>query len=160
MMNTLRRIDRKTSDEDAWNILENSEYGFLCTINPDGTPHCVPMCHVVMDGCVYFHCARAGQKLDNLRRDARASFSCVLSSEILRAEYSVKYASCMAEGMLEEVSNEGERQKAMRRLNEKYCPDHLDCPAYERTMRGMPAVVMLRLRVDALCGKANRGRLD
>ena len=48
-------------------------------------------------------------------------------------------------------------QKAMRRLNEKYCPDHLDCPAYERTMRGMPAVVMLRLRVDALCGKANRG---
>ena len=48
----------------------------------------------------------------------------------------------------------------MRRLNEKYCPDQLDCPAYERTMRGMPAVVMLRLRVDALCGKANRGRLD
>ena len=159
-MNTLRRIDRKTSDADAMRILQDSLYGTLATVNEDGSPYCVPMSHVVWNGALYFHCARAGQKLDNLRRDARASFSCVLSSEILRAEYSVKYASCMAEGMLEEVSDEGERQKAMRRLNEKYCPDHLDCPAYERTMRGMPAVVMLRLRVDALCGKANRGRLD
>ena len=40
-MNTIRRIDRKTSDEDAMRVLSESLYGTLATINEDGSPYCV-----------------------------------------------------------------------------------------------------------------------
>lgn len=159
-MNTLRRIDRKTSDEDALRILSDSLYGTLATVNEDGSPYCIPMSHVVWNGALYFHCARAGQKLDNLRRDARAFYSCVRNVRVLGPEFAMEYASCAVEGRVETVTDEAERAGAMRALCEKYCPDDVDSHAYERTMRAMPAVVMLRMSLDGVCGKANRGKLD
>ncbi len=159
-MNTLRRIDRKTSDEDALRVLSESLYGTLATVNEDGSPYCVPMSHAVWNGALYFHCARAGQKLDNLRRDARAFYTCVRNVRVLGPEFAMEYSSCAVEGRVEEVTDEAERAGAMRALCEKYCPDDVDSDAYARTMRAMPAVVMLRMPLDSVCGKANRGKLD
>ena len=158
-MRPMRRVDRKTSQEDAVRILQESDTGFLSTINEDGSPYCVPMAFVYLDGALYFHCARAGQKLDNLQRDARACFTCVLHSKTAPAEYTIYFASCVAEGTVHVVESEEERLRANRALTEKYCPDHLDCPAYDRMMRGMPAIVILRMDLSDLCGKANKGQL-
>ena len=159
-MNTLRRIDRKTSDADAMRILSESLYGTLATVNEDGSPYCVPMSHVVWNGALYFHCARAGQKLDNLRRDARAYYSCVLNVRVISDQFAMEYASCAVEGIVETVTDAEERSGAMRALCEKYCPDDVDTGSYERTMQVMPAVVMLRMSLDGVCGKANRGKLS
>ena len=159
MMNTLRRIDRKLAEEDALAVLRESEYGFLATVNGDGSPHCVPIAFVLWEGALYFHCARAGQKLDNLRRDGRAQFSCVLRSRVVPMQFTVEYASAMADGLVTVVEDEAERQAAMRALCEKYDPEGTGTPAWERAMRGMPATVLLRMEITALCGKANRGRL-
>ena len=159
-MNTLRRIDRKTDDADALHILRDSLYGTLATVNENGSPYCIPMSHVVWNGALYFHCARAGQKLDNLRRDARAFYSCVLNVRVLGPEFSMEYASCAVEGRVEIVTDEAERLHAMRAMCEKYCPDDVDTDAHARTMRAMPAVVMLRMSLDSVCGKANRGKLE
>ena len=65
----------------------------------------------------------------------------------------------MAEGTVHVVESEEERLRAKRALTEKYCPDHLDCPAYDRMMRGMPVIVILRMDLSDLCGKANKGQL-
>ncbi len=159
MIKTLRRIDRKLSEEDAWAVLRDSEYGFLTTINDDGTPHCVPMSYALYDGALYFHCARAGQKLDNLRRDDRAQFTCVLHSRTVPLQFTVEFASCMADGTVHIVEDEGERQTAIRAICQKYDPEGLDTPACDRALQGMPATVILRMEITALCGKANRGRL-
>lgn len=159
MMNTLRRIDRKLTEEDALAVLRESEYGFLATVNEDGSPHCVPIAFVLWEGALYFHCARAGQKLDNLRRDGRAQFTCVLRSRVVPMQFTVEYASAMADGVVTVVDNEAERQAVMRALCEKYDPEGTGTPAWERAMRGMPATVMLRMEIAALCGKANRGKL-
>ena len=140
-------------------ILRDSLYGTLATVNEDGSPYCVPMSHVVWNGALYFHCARAGQKLDNIRRDARAFYSCVLDVQILGPEFSMKYASCAVAGRVEIVTDEAEREGAMRALCEKYCKEDVDTPAYHRTMGVMPAVVMLRMPLDDICGKANKGKL-
>ncbi|HIX34193.1 MAG TPA: pyridoxamine 5'-phosphate oxidase family protein [Candidatus Gemmiger avium] len=159
MINTLRRIDRKLSYEDAMTVLRESEYGFLSTINEDGTPHCVPLAFALYNGALYFHCARAGQKLDNLRRDNRAQFTCVRNSRTVPMQFTIEFASCMVDGLVHFVEDEQERMDAMRAICEKYDPEGLDTPSYERIMRGMPAVVMLRMEITALCGKANRGKL-
>ena len=157
MMNPLRRVDLKTTPEQAMEILCQSEYGFLSTINPDGTPHSVPIAFAVEGEYIYFHCARAGQKLDNLNRDNRASFSCVARYIPCPEKYNVAYSSCMVEGHVERVTDEAERTRSMKALVDKYCPGQWDSESCLRTMRGMPAVVMLRMKIENICGKANRG---
>lgn len=159
-MRDLRRMDRKLSDEDALRVLRESEYGFLATVNEDGSPYVVPLAGAMADGrTVYFHCARAGQKLENLAREPRACYTCVLYAENQPAEFTQLYASCVAEGTVRLVTDEAERQKGMQAIMEKYSAAYIGTPAYEKTMRGMPAVVVLALDVTALQGKGNRGRL-
>ena len=159
MLKPLRRVDRQTSREDALRVIAESEYGFLAVTGEDGVARAIPMAHVLVGECLYFHCARAGQKLDDLARRPRAGYTCVLHARNVPDAYTVQYASAMAEGAVSIVTEEAERQAAMRALMEKFSPAYLDCPAYEKTMRGMPAVVMLKMELDAVCGKANRGKI-
>ena len=158
-MRDLRRMDRKLSEEDALTVLRDCEYGFLCTVNGDGSPYAVPMCAALVGRTLYFHCARAGQKLENLAARPRACFSCVLYAENQPSKFTYVYASCVAEGNVRLVTDEAERQAGMRAICEKYSGDWMDGPEHERAMRGMPAVVMLAMEVDAFQGKGNRGRL-
>ena len=158
-MRELRRTDRKLSEEDALTVLRESEYGFLCTVNEDGTPYAVPICAALVGRTLYFHCARAGQKLDKLAARPRACYSCVLYAENQPREFTYVYASCVAEGKVRTVTDEAERQAGMRAICEKYSSAWIGSPEHERAMRGMPAVVMLAMEVDAFQGKGNRGRL-
>ena len=97
--------------------------------------------------------------LTTLNRDGRAQFTCVLHSRTVPFQFTVEFASCMADGVVRIVEDEAERWEAMRALCQKYDPRALDTPAYERAMRGMPAAVMLRMEITAMSGKANRGQL-
>ena len=158
-MRELRRQDRKLSEADARRVLEESEYGFLATVNEDGSPYVVPMAAALCGNTLYMHCSRAGQKLDNIRRDARACYTCVLYADNQPAEFAMNFASCVAEGRVRIITDEQERMTGMRAIAAKYSKEYLDTPGYERTMRGMPAVVMLAMELDGFQGKANRGRL-
>lgn len=160
-MRDLRRMDRKLSEQDALRVLRESEYGVLATINADGSPYAVPMAGALAENgrTLYFHCARAGHKLENLDREPRACFTCVLYAKNQPAEFTQLYASCVAEGRVRRVTGEEERLRAMGLLMEKYSAEYIGTPAFEKTMRGMPAVVILALEVEAFQGKANRGQL-
>lgn len=158
-MRELRRQDRKLSDADARKVLAESEYGFLSTINEDGSPYSIPMAGALVGDTLYFHSGKAGHKLDNLRRDARACYSCVLYAENEPSTLSMNYASCVAEGTVRFVTDEEEREKAMRAIVTKYAPEELDGNTYCRTMKVMPAVVILAMEVTDFQGKANKGKL-
>lgn len=158
-MQQMRRMDRKLSDDDTRQVLERSEYGFLATINEDGSPYCIPMNAALVGNTLYFHGAKAGHKLNNLRRDARACYSAVYSAVNIPAEFTYNYASCVATGTLREITDEAERMAAMRALVTKYSADFIDTPGYERTMRGMPAVVLFALEIESVQGKANKGQM-
>lgn len=158
-MPQMRRKDRELSPQDARTVLEQSEYGFLATVNEDGSPYCVPMNGVLVGDVLYFHGAKAGQKLDNLRRDGRACFSAVLSAENQPAEFTFLYASCVATGVLCEIADEAERMAAIRAICQKYSAEYVDTDAYTRTLKSMPALVLFKLEIETLTGKANKGKL-
>ena len=46
----------------------------LC-MTADGWPYGIPMDHVLLDGKLYFHCAKAGKKLEALREDDRVCYT-------------------------------------------------------------------------------------
>lgn len=55
-------------------ILNLTNIGRLATNGADGFPYITPVNFVVWHDNVYFHCARKGEKLDNLIRDSNVCF--------------------------------------------------------------------------------------
>jgi uncharacterized protein len=55
-------------------ILASANIGRMATVDADGYPYVTPVNFVFHEGCVYFHCALQGEKLDNIDRDPRVGF--------------------------------------------------------------------------------------
>ncbi len=55
-------------------ILASTNIGRMATVDAEGYPYITPVNFVFHEGCVYFHCAPKGEKLDNLTRDPRVCF--------------------------------------------------------------------------------------
>lgn len=55
-------------------VLESTNIGRMATVGADGYPYVTPVNFVFFRGCIYFHCAPKGEKLDNIQRDSRVCF--------------------------------------------------------------------------------------
>ena len=77
MFRPMRRIKQQLGEDESWDVLRNAKRGVLSVIGDEDWPygmHLNPYCE---DGKIYFHGAKAGHKIDALRRDARASFTAI-----------------------------------------------------------------------------------
>ena len=63
-----------TNPAELARILDAASIGRMATIGRDGYPYVTPVNFVYDQGCIYFHCAHKGEKLDNIARDARVCF--------------------------------------------------------------------------------------
>ena len=72
MFREMRRKRQALSMEETAAILYRGTSGVLALSGDDGYPYAVPMSYVYTDGKIYFHCAKAGHKLDALKRHAKA----------------------------------------------------------------------------------------
>ncbi len=63
-----------TNPAELERILAAATIGRMATVGPDGYPYITPVNFVYDRGCIYFHCALKGEKLDNIARDARVCF--------------------------------------------------------------------------------------
>ena len=71
----MRRSQCEVKDnEKIEEILRRCHIGRLATVGADGYPYITPLNYVYWQGAIYFHCARQGEKLDNIARDARVCF--------------------------------------------------------------------------------------
>ena len=68
-MRKMRRSDRATTAEKAWEILENAEYMTLSMMGAEGVPYGVTLSFARVGESLYFHCANEGYKLDSLRKN-------------------------------------------------------------------------------------------
>jgi cytidylate kinase len=126
----LRRKDRMLEDEKGMALLERGEYGMLalCGDGEAGAwPYAVPLSYILMDGVVYFHCAKEGRKTDMLARNNRVCFTVVSDTQPVYSKgFSTYYESVMVFGHVSPVEDEEEKYRALFRLAEKYLPDHMD----------------------------------
>ena len=85
MFREMRRARQALSREECEDILRRGTSGVLAVTGDGGWPYAVPLSYCYRDGKLWFHCARAGQKLENLAARPRACFSCVLYAENRKA---------------------------------------------------------------------------
>ena len=122
----MRRKDRERDAAFAYEVLRDCEYITLATINPDGTPYCIPLFFAMVDNVIYFHCATEGQKLDNICFNNNVCITGVRFTKVLPEKFTTEYESAVANGICIEVTDENEKIMGLRRITEKYAPDNME----------------------------------
>lgn len=114
------------SDEAAREILETGEYCVVATVDEDGAPYCTPLSYIIDGNDLYIHTgAEGGQKTDDWQRDARVCLTVAVDMEPVyeRTLFTTYYASVIARGSVERVTDEAKIRWALAKLCLKYVPD-------------------------------------
>jgi uncharacterized protein len=148
----MRRKDKAMQDGAIIGLLQNAEYGVLSTVDGNEQPYGVPLNYVLMNNCIYFHCALEGHKLDNLAANPKVSFCVVGRTKVLPAEFSTEFESVVVFGRASVIEGE-ERYQALNALIEKYSPEFVsEGSAYIEKFDSQTKLV--RIEIQQMTGKA------
>lgn len=152
MFREMRRKKQLLSSDRTKTILDNGITGILGVVGDEGYPYTIPLNYIYHQDYIYFHCAKVGHKLDALRANNKASF-CVIEKElIVPEEFTAYFRSAVAFGKALEVSEEEEKLKAMRLLNNKYSPG-LDVGGEAEIKKSWDALCVIKIKIEHLTGK-------
>ena len=155
MFKVMRNAKRQISIEESMEILKAGEYGVFSTVGSDGYPYGVPVSYVVMDNAIYIHCAMEGNKLDNIRHEAKVSFSVVGDNDLAPEKFTTRYESVIVYGHAEEIKALDEKERALLAIIYKYSKDFLtEGKAYIATAISVTHII--KINIDHLTGKSNR----
>jgi len=98
MFKKMRRSDKEMSYEKTLELLTRGEDGILGTISDNGYPYTVVVNYVYLNNKIYFHCAKEGHKLDNIRRNEKVSFTVYDNVEVLGEKLTTLYESLVVFG--------------------------------------------------------------
>jgi nitroimidazol reductase NimA-like FMN-containing flavoprotein (pyridoxamine 5'-phosphate oxidase superfamily) len=151
-MRKMRRADRERDRDFAEGVVDSCLYAVLATVNEDGSPYNVPL-SIVRDGeWIYFHCARGGHKIDNLKRRNRVCLACVGNVEEPPDHFTVVYESAIVSGKAEEVLEDEEKVRALRLLCERHSPANM--AAFDTEMaREYQAAAVWKIHIEEISGK-------
>ena len=102
--------------------------GRLGTIGEDGYPRIKPLNFVYLKDAIYFHSAKEGEKIDDIKRDNRVVFEIdepigYVKGDINPCSAKYLYQSVIVKGRAVIVTDVGERLLALKSLMEKYQPE-------------------------------------
>jgi len=150
----MRRQDREITQPEAIELLQKGEYGVLSMCTPANEGYGVPLNYAWYLNNIYFHCAREGSKLENLKENNKVSFCVVGNTELLPSSFGTLYESIIAQGSTSEVEGT-EKREALQQLIEKYSSDYVP-EGNEYIDKMYNSVMVLKLTVKSITGKARR----
>lgn len=153
-MKGIRRSDREIPIQESKNLLDNAAYGVLSTVSKDGQPYGVPLSYVYKNGCIYFHSAISGHKLENIEHNAKVSFCVVGNTKVLPDKFGTEYESAVVFGIVSEAAGT-ERHDALRWLLEKYCSDFVE-EGKQYIAQHDTITKVFKIEINQISGKARR----
>lgn len=160
MFPQMRRSKQALSQEAMDAILLGGTSGVLALQGADGYPYAVPLSYVYTGGKFYFHCAKAGHKIDAVRHNPKASFCVIGQDQVVPEEYTSYFKSVIAFGTVRILEDDGEIRRAIEALSVKYAPE--DTPAGRSRVidRAWDRLCILELTVDHMSGKQAKELMD
>lgn len=147
----MRRSERACDTPEFIEAMFRQTDVMTVSFHHDGFPYAVPVNFVHHEGCLYFHCATEGQKLDCMKRDSRVAFSMFTVIAIDKEKATTRYRSLLGTGQAELVENAEEKRAALAALAEKY-DSRCTLPVPDKMLA---ATGVVRIRIVSLTGKRN-----
>ncbi|MEK6671942.1 MAG: pyridoxamine 5'-phosphate oxidase family protein [Nitrospirota bacterium] len=158
----MRRLKKEIKDKSVIiDLLNTCHVGRLGTIGKDGYPMVKPLNFAYHDGKIYFHTAKEGEKIDDIKRDNRVCLEVDLpiayvkgtAADPCKAEY--LYRSVIIKGRASIVEDKEERIFGLKCLMRKYQPEggYGDFLEEKLNITGV-----VRIDIEEMVGKEDLGR--
>lgn len=162
----MKRAQCEITDRTAMDaVLQRATIGRLATIGNDGYPYVTPVNYVYLDGSIYFHCARTGEKLDNIRRDPRVCFTVDIPLAYLDLGYYGDlpepclvhqfYHCVIIRGRAEVVERIDEKVRALNALVSAHEPSGAEFPPITAETRAVALCLVVAVRIESISGKSD-----
>lgn len=153
MFRKMRRFKQELTKEECMELLKESKRGVLSVIVEDGYPRGIPMDHWYdeEDGCIYFHGAKEGQKIDALKENNKASYCVMCESGKEENSWILHFQSVNVYGRVEFVEDEETKIKACSGICKKFTYD--ESYLQDELSKGLARVQVLKLVPEYITGK-------
>jgi nitroimidazol reductase NimA-like FMN-containing flavoprotein (pyridoxamine 5'-phosphate oxidase superfamily) len=143
-------------------LLDSCHVGRLGTNGRDGYPMVKPLNFAFLNGKIYFHTAREGEKIDDIRRDSRVCFEVDLPIAYIKGDNnpcraSYLYRSIIIRGRAYLIDDQKERGAALNALMKKYQPGGGYGDYLEEKLR---ITGVVRIDIEEMVGKENLGEAE
>ena len=101
-------MKRDANPEKGLEALDQCEYMVLAMTDGEGKPYCIPLNGVRAGEKIYFHCAKAGEKVDCLRTHPQVCLTAVGHQRVIQAIYETEYQCAVVRGTAGEATDETE----------------------------------------------------
>lgn len=152
MFREMRRKKQMLSQEACNTVLARGTAGVLAVLGDDGYPYAVPLSYVHSGGRLYFHCAKAGHKLDAIAKEPKVSFCVTDLDDVVAEEYTTYFRSVIVFGRARVLEDEAELRSAMEALAAKYSPDHEEGRLREID-RELSRLCLVEIDIEHMSGK-------
>jgi nitroimidazol reductase NimA-like FMN-containing flavoprotein (pyridoxamine 5'-phosphate oxidase superfamily) len=151
----MRRKDREMPREFAEKVVDTCVYGVLSTVNEDGSPYGVALSFARDGEWLYFHGAREGQKIDNLKRSNQVCLVCVGDTHRPDNDFTIEFESAVVYGTAAEVTEDAEKIHALRLLCERHNPANM--AAFDGAVaKSLAVTAVWKIHMDGISGKKRK----
>lgn len=153
MFRPMRRTARAIPDEAAKKLLAESRRGVLAVNGDDGYPFAIPVNYFYEEaqGKIYFHGAKAGQKVDALRKSDKVCFTVYGNEHFEPGEWAPYVQSTVVFGRCHLIEDAALTEAKVRELAMKYYPSKEEVEA--EIAKAIKGVQLYEIEIEHLTGK-------
>ena len=153
MFRQMRRFKQQIRNEECIEILKTEPRGILSMLGDDGYPYGIPLDHWYCeeDGCLYFHGAKTGHKIDAISKCDKVSY-CVMDEGFRKeGDLALNIRSVIVFGRISLVTDEEKAREICTQLCLKFTDDR---EYLERELKSsLGRVQCLKLTPEHMSGK-------
>lgn len=153
MFRPMRRAARAISDEAAKKLLVESRRGVLAVNGDEGYPFAIPVNYFYEEaqGKIYFHGAKAGQKVDALKKSDKVCFTVYGNEHLEPGEWAPYVQSTVVFGRCHLIEDAALTEAKVRELAAKYYPGPEEIEA--EIAKAIKGVQLYEIEIEHLTGK-------
>ena len=76
------------------------------------------------DGCIYFHSAKDGHKVDAIARESKASMSVITKDVLMPEKYTTDYCSVIVFGNITLITDGEKKRRMIYSFTKKFCSEY------------------------------------
>ena len=153
MFRPLRRKKRAITDEEARELLATCKRGVFAVNGDDGYPYAIPVNYFfdAEHDKIYFHGAKAGHKVDSLKRDDKVCFTVYGNEHFEPGDWAPYVQSTVVFGRCHLIDDAAATEARVRELGMKYYPGKEEVE--KEIALDIKAVQLYEITIEHLTGK-------
>jgi nitroimidazol reductase NimA-like FMN-containing flavoprotein (pyridoxamine 5'-phosphate oxidase superfamily) len=149
-------MKNKMDEKEILNLLNRTDVGVLSTNGEDGFPYASPVNYVIMDGDVYIHGRKIGEKVENIERDPRVCFTVwertgYEDCGTAACDTTTVYESVIIRGKVKIIDDSETKKKMLLEIVDKLVPGKTGMDD-----KKIPPTIVYKIEAESVTGKYHK----